>query len=166
MYKVICALLVSVFCLSCSDNVEDKVLSLANENLKLSLDNSENIKVLGVSKVDSAFGVNYFTEKEVRNLFEVTKQVSEKIMKATNNLTEFDKSDPAMLSLIEKQMKASGEIRDLLLRSNKKGEFSGYKLKIDYECKDANNVPYKAERWFFIDEKGEQVLRTFEIPLP
>lgn len=166
MRRILLLLIASFFLFSCSERVEEKAVALAHENLKLSVDNSENLRILGVSKVDSAFGVNYFTPKEVRNIFELTKSTTEKIMKATNNLTEFDQSDPIMLSLIERQMKATSDIRDLLLNTKKKGAFSGYKMKIDYECKDENNVLYKSERWFFIDEQGEQVLRTFEIPIP
>lgn len=162
--KQILFILLAVLSCSCT-NTEDKVKTLASENLKLTIDNPEHLEVLGVSKVDSAFGVNYFTDKEVRSIFEATKRVTENVMKQTNGLTQFDRANPALIALIERQMKASTEVRNLLLKANKKGEFSGYKLKIDYQSKDANGFNYKAERWFFIDKKGEQILRTFEIPL-
>lgn len=166
MYKLLLVLFVGLLTISCS-NVEQKAVELATENLKLSVENSEQLKVLGVSKVDSAFGVNYFTPNEIRSIFEVTKNVTEKIMRQTGNLMQLENADVATMALIERQMKASTEVRSLLSKADsKKGDFSGYKLKIDYQSQDMNGTVYKAERWFFIDKDGNQVLKTFELPLP
>lgn len=165
MHKHFFLFLIGLMSLSCT-NKEEKSLQLAQENLELSVDNPSSLKILGVSKVDSAFGINYFTAKELRGIFEVSKKVTDKIMRHTNNLTTFDNIDPSSMSLLERQMKASTEVRSLLLKSGEKGEFSGYKLKIDYQCSTSKGDPYKAESWFFIDKDGKQIIKTFELPLP
>ena len=86
-------------------------------------------------------------------------------MKLTDNLTHLNNATPALLSLIERQMKSSSEVRSLLLHPNKKGEFSGYKFRINYQSQDTNGITYKAERWFFTDREGKQIIRSFEVPL-
>lgn len=146
--------------------VENKVVDLATENLKLSLENPNSLKVIGVSKVDSAYGINYFTQQELRGIFEVTKKVTEKVVKQTNNLTDFNTDDQSSLSLLERQLRASTEVRSLILKSGKKGSFSGYKVKIDYECEDLQGNVYRSERWFFTNPEATHILKTFELPLP
>lgn len=165
MYKIFFLLLTSVLFLSCGRRPEYKARDLAIENLKLSVDNPDQLKVLSVSRVDSAFGTNYFTDSEIRRLFESSRKVSEKVMKLTDNLTHLNNATPALLSLIERQMKSSSEVRSLLLHPNKKGAFSGYKFRINYQSQDTNGITYKAERWFFTDPKGKQIIRSFEVPL-
>lgn len=164
MRNILFILIAGMMALSCG-NPEEKVISLATENIRLSVDNPNDLKILGISKVDSAFGINYFTDKELRGLFDITQKVTEKVMSHTENLTNFETADAIVMSLLERQMKASSEVRELLTKNSKKGDFSGYKLKIDYQCTDVNGRAYKAERWFFTDKSGRQVLKTFEIPL-
>ena len=40
------------------------------------------------------------------------------------------------------------------------------KVKIDYQCVDAAGLPYRSERWCFIDKEGRQVYKSFELPIP
>lgn len=69
------------------------------------------------------------------------------------------------MSLAERQMKGMAEIRSLVMKAGKKGPFSGWKVKVDYASVDGNGNPYRAERWFFIDQEGKQVYKTFESAL-
>ena len=63
-------------------------------------------------------------------------------------------------------MRSMTEIRSLIMKGDKKGEFSGWKVKIDYQCVDAAGLPYRSERWCFIDKEGKQVYKSFELPIP
>lgn len=142
-----------------------KAKDLAIENLKLTATSPQQFKIVEVSKVDSAFGVNDFTEQELRFMFETTKAVSDKLLHETNGFENFEASTPALQELFDRQMKVTSEMRHLMMQTSKGTKtFSGYKLRIKYQCL-LHGYPYKALRWYFIDPKGVQVLKTFEIPL-
>ena len=49
---------------------------------------------------------------------------------------------------------------------DKKGEWSGWKVKIDYEVHNGHEQNYRAERWFFLDKEGSVIFKTMEFPLP
>lgn len=94
------------------------------------------------------------------------KLVTDTIMKRTGNMSHFDPNDRYVLSLAERQMRSMSEIRSLLHGKSKKGEFSGWKVRIDYSCVDAKGTPYRSERWCFIDKDGTQAYKNFDLPLP
>lgn len=145
---------------------KDKITSLAKENLELSIDNPKQLKVIAVSQPDSAFGTGYFSQTEVKGIIKIMQLITDTIMKRTNGMRQFNPDDTYVLSLADRQMKAMSEIRSLVGKAGRKGEFSGWKVRIDYSSVDANGNPYRAERWCFVDKNCRQVYRTFELPLP
>jgi hypothetical protein len=54
----------------------------------------------------------------------------------------------------------------MLFDCDKKGDWSGWKVKIDYEVHDGHEQNYRAERWFFLDKEGNVIFKTMEFPLP
>lgn len=165
MRKLLLLMLGCVTLMSCGPS-KSKMVSLAKENLELSVDYPKQIKIIAVSEPDSAFGTGYFTEKEVQGMLQTMKTVTDTIMKRTGNMSKFAPNDYYVVSLAERQMRGMSEIHSMIMKSDKKGAFSGWKVKIDYACVDANAIPYRAERWFFIDKDCKQVYKTFELPLP
>lgn len=165
MKKLLLLMLGCVTLMSCGPS-KSKMVSLAKENLELSVDYPKQIKIIAVSEPDSAFGTGYFTEKEVQGMLQTMKVVTDTIMKRTCNMSKFAPNDYYVVSLAERQMRGMSEIHSMIMKSDKKGAFSGWKVKIDYSCVDANAIPYRAERWFFIDKDCKQVYKTFELPLP
>lgn len=165
MKKVLLLMLGCVTLLSCGPS-KDKAVSLAKENLELCVDNPKQLKIIAVSEPDSAFGTGYFTQKEVQGMLGTMKLVTDTIMKRTANMSRFNPNDAYVIGLAERQMRGMTEIRSLVSHSGKKGEFSGWKVRIDYSCVDDKGVPYRAERWCFIDRECKQVYKTFELPLP
>lgn len=161
LFILLCAILFTASCTSSEDKVRDLVL----KHVELSVDNPDQLQIIGFVPVDSAFGINYLSPKECKFLYESSKKVSEAIMKKTKGFTDFSNSNTAMMGLIERQMKAANEIRSILLTSPKKGEFSGYKARVHYQCTDASGNQYKAIRWYFTEPEGKQVLRFFEVPV-
>lgn len=165
MRKILLLMIGCVTLVSCGPS-KSKMVSLAKENLELSVEYPKQIKIIAVSEPDSAFGTGYFTEKEVQGMLQTMKVVTDTIMKRTANMSKFDADDHYVINLAERQMRGMAEISSMIMKSDKKGEFSGWKVKIDYSCVDANAIPYRAERWFFIDKNVKQVYKTFELPLP
>lgn len=139
---------------------------LATESLRESVYYPARLKVLAVSEPDSAFGVNYFTPKEMKGMIRIMKAVTDSIMRRTSGMTRFDPDDYYVINLADRQMKATAELRELLFHSAHKGDWSGWKVKVDYEAVNHDGIPYRAERWTFIDKGGDNILRTFDIPLP
>ena len=156
------ALLMAV---SCTPS-KGKLCDLAKESLEQSLYYPKQLRILSVSEPDSAFGINYLSPKEMKGIMKTMKVVTDSIMARTGNMSSFNPDDYYVISLAERQMKATSEIRDIVFRSSKKENFSGWKVKIDYESVDHDGIKYRSERWTFIDKDGHNVLRAFDIPLP
>ena len=147
-------------------NSSEKMKQLAKENLELSLEYQKQLKIIAVSEPDSAFGPGYFTQDEVKGMLRTMQVVTDTIMKRTNNMSRFNPADHYVVSLAERQMRSMADIHSLIAKGDKKREFSGWKVKIDYQCVDAAGLPYRSERWCFIDKEGKQVYKSFEVPIP
>lgn len=158
------ALVAGVFLASCDQG--QRLQELAESTLQQTVEDPGHLKVIGISEPDSAFGTAYFTMHEVNGMIVLMNQVSDTIMRRTKNMTEFHPDDLYVMGMAERQMKAVSEIRSLMHNSGKKGDWSGWKVKVDYQSRDRNGIDYRAERWFFIDKEGNHVIKTFEIPIP
>lgn len=165
MRKFIIIALAVLMCTACADKKKGLV-NKAVKNLEASLDYPKQVKIIATSEPDSAFGSNYFTRSEMRGMLNVTGKVTKLLSDKTNNLSDMSKLDAYTASLMQRQMRAISDIQAMVYSSTKKGEWSGWKVKIDYESIDKNAVKFRAERWVFFDRGGKEVVRTFEIPLP
>jgi len=165
MKKSLLLLMGAALLMSCG-NSSEKMKRLAKENLELSVDYPKQLRVLAVSEPDSAFGASYFTKDEVKGMLRTMQVVTDTIMKRTDNMSNFNPADHYVISLAERQMRSMAEIRSLIMKGDKKGEFSGWKVKIDYQCVDAAGLPYRSERWCLIDKEGRHVYKSFELPIP
>lgn len=164
MKKVVMAVAVLLSLTACTDKNEE-MKQLAQMSLKQSLGSSE-LKVLGISEPDSTFGTNYMRPEEKKGIVAKMNRVTDVIMKRTNNMTEFNPDDAYTIALAERQMRANNDLRGMLYDSEIKGEWSGWKVKIDFEAKDGHGLDYRAERWFFLDKEGSVIFKTMEFPLP
>ena len=69
---------------------------------------------------------------------------------------------------MERQMSAMSVLRSLLpdvSAGKEKKDFSGWKVKIEYEAQDGSGNPYRSEYWFILDRDATCVVKSFEIPL-
>ncbi len=164
MKRIIYLLTATLFLIAC--NQKERMANLAEENIRQSVDNPNQLKILAVSEPDSAFGTNFFSQNEVQGMVMIMQKVSEEIMRRTNNMTEFNPNDRDVMFLAERQMRAMAEIRPLIRGSKQKGEWSGWKIKVDYEAINKDGLSYKAERWMFLDKDGRNIFKTIEIPIP
>jgi len=164
MKKILLFMTAMLFLVSCDK--KGQMVSLAEEHIRQTVDYSKQLKIIAISEPDSAFGIHYFTQKEVRGMMLMMQKVSESIMKRTNNMTEFNPGDHYVMELAERQMKAMGEIRSMIHQADRKGNWSGWKIKVDYEARNKDGLPYKAERWLFLDKDGKNIFNSFEIPIP
>lgn len=164
MRYVCIALLAVLMMVSCDS--KERITSLAETDVIEHTDCQGNPEILGISEPDSAFGTGYLSQKEKEGMMSVMQKVTETIMKRTKGMTEFNPDDKYVIDLAERQMKAMSELRSTIYDSDKKGEWSGWKVRVDYRAKGKNDVEYKAERWLFIDKDGKEVVRSFDIPLP
>ncbi|MCI1740817.1 MAG: hypothetical protein LKI18_00090 [Prevotella sp.] len=164
--KKFCLIFLAGVTLMTSCTSKGSLHNLAMESLRESLYYPDQMKVIAMSDPDSAFGINYFTMQEIQGMLRTMKVVTDSIMVRTDNMTKFNPDDYYVISLADRQMKATSDIRDMLFKSERKGKWSGWKVKIDYQSIDHNGLKYRSERWTFIDKKGNNVLRTFDLPLP
>ncbi len=165
MRRIVYLLLMAVPLLASCDRKKEMV-RLAEMNVCQGFDESTEVRIIAVSEPDSAFGTGYFTQAEVRGLATTMQKVSEDIMKRTHDMTVFDPEDHYVMNLAERQMRAMTEIRSLIHLSGRKGDWSGWKIKVDYEAKEKDGLTYRAERWLFLDKKGKIIFKTLELPIP
>lgn len=150
---------------SCSPSMSGMVHK-AKQNLEASLDYPKQLKLTAHTEPDSAFGVNYFTRKEITGMLKVMDVVTKNLMAKTQGVTDISNADVYTVNLMRRQMNAATEVQSMIFKNTPKGEWSGWKVKLDYECVDKDGMKYRAERWVFFDREGKDVVKTFEIPLP
>jgi len=168
MKKYIGLLIGTVLLLSVSSciNRQHKVIELAEAHLRQSINDSGKLKIISVSDPDSVFGTIYFTEQEQKNIMGIMAQVTQSIIKRTNNFESFNANDAYVMDLAGRQMRANSEIRELLLSQTNNREWTGWKIKVDFQAVNHTGLEYKAERWYFINKDASQVIKTLELPLP
>lgn len=164
MKKIILFAIMAIIVAACGNNKE-QMKKNAEENLRMTISGAQNLQILQISEPDSAFGVNYFTDKELQEFVNIMAKCSDIIMKETDNMEKFDPENLYVIKLADRQMQATTELRNIFSNRNKE-PFSGWKMKIDYSYTDGEKTPIKAERWFFFDRKGQSIYKTMEIPLP
>lgn len=145
---------------------KEKMIGKAQDNLEASLDYPKQLKLIAHTEPDSAFGVNYFTRKEITGMLKVMDVVTKKLMQSTTGINDITKADAYTVNLMRHQMNAANEVQTMIFKNVPKGEWSGWKVKIDYECVDKDGIKFRAERWIFFDREGKNIIKTFEIPLP
>src|SRR5574344_2355127 len=127
--KYISLLIGTVLLLSVSSctNRQHKVIELAEAHLEQSINDSGKLRIISVSDPDSVFGTIYFTEQEQKNIMGIMAQVTQSIMKRTNNFESFNANDVYVMDLAGRQMRANSEIRELLLIQTNSQEWTGRK---------------------------------------
>ena len=159
-------LVVALLCLTGCTNKRHALKQLAVENLKQSVEYPKQLQVMAISEPDSAFGFSYFSQKEKAGIVRIMKSVTDSIMRRTDNMQSLDINDFYVMDLAERQMRANSDIRQMLSQATDRKEWTGWKVKIDYQAVTHHGMKYNAERWFFISMDGKAVVRTFELPLP
>ena len=159
-------LVVALLCLTGCTNKRHALKQLAVENLKQSVEYPKQLQVMAISEPDSAFGFSYFSQKEKAGIVRIMKSVTDSIMRRTDNMQSLDINDFYVMDLAERQMRANSDIRQMINQATDKKEWTGWKVKIDYQAVTHHGMKYNAELWFFISIDGKAVVRTFELPLP
>lgn len=155
----------ALLCLTGCTNKHHALKQLAVENLKQSMEYPKQLQVVAISEPDSAFGFSYFSQKEKAGIVRIMKSVTDSIMRRTDNMQSLDINDFYVMDLAERQMRANSDIRQMINQATDKKEWTGWKVKIDYQAVTHHGMKYNAERWFFISIDGKAVVRTFELPL-
>ena len=135
------SLLVIALLASCDRKA--RMAGLAEENIRMSMDSPDGFAITAIMQSVTAL-----------------------IMDRTDNMTAFNPDDHYVMSLAERQMKAMADLRTMVYKTNEKGEWSGWKLRVDYKAKDKYGNTYRAERWLFFDKDGKAIHKSFELPLP
>ena len=83
--KKLTYILIFVVCafVSACHSPKDEMFVKAQENLKASLDYPKQLKLTAHTEPDSAFGVNYFTRKEITGMLKVMDVVTKNLMAKT-----------------------------------------------------------------------------------
>ena len=120
------------------------------------------IAVLIASCTDRKKELQQLAEENLRQSVEYPKQLDIVAVSEPNSAFGFS----YLMDLAERQMRANSDIRQMLSQATGKKEWTGWKVKIDYQAVTHHGMKYNAERWFFISKDGKAVVRTFELPLP
>ena len=157
--------MLSVVLLASCQSRESKISKLVTAHLEQSLDNPQDLQVQEIAEPDSAFGLNYFTEKEQAYLLGTITDVTKVLMERTAYMTKPDLDDAYTMTLAELEMRMSTGLFSGMLGDCKKGAWSGWKVRVTYTCKSKYGCMYKAQRWYFIDKDCQTVIRSFDLPI-
>lgn len=163
-----CCLLIPLFhfCSCNSGPNEANAQNLTTEALTLLVDRPETLKILKISSLDSVFGKSFINPDEKTEIVQLIMRTNKLIMGNAKSIEDVDFSDSARSALMERQIEATDKIRPLLFSQNRSdGQFTGWKIKIEYEAVDESNRPYHSEYWFILDRNAKHILHSFEIPL-
>lgn len=155
-----CAILLT----GCKDSKEE-IVERAKSHLEKSLSPSGELQILATSQPDSAFG-SYYPQKDIQGITKIMAQVTNVIMKRTDNMTKFNPDDSYVLSLAGRQMEAGTAMMSKDIQCDKKEPWSGWRVKIDYKFKEKGGAEYKAEKWYTFDKEGKNITDSLELPLP
>lgn len=170
---LVCAVLLwgGIFFVACSHSPKDRVKDVAMKALEASVERPGTIKVIAVSKVDSVFGREYITQEEKMAVSMAMMKINEKVMAATDGFENFDIDNKEVAEMMERQMAVASVLRsvmpygDIVDHAAMGGEFSGWKVKIEYEALSMSGTSYRSEYWFILDKDATCVIKSFEIPL-
>ena len=163
--KFIPFMMLSVLLLASCQSRESKINKLVTSHLEQSLDNPQDLMVQEIAEPDSAFGLNYFTEKEQAYLLGTVTNVTKVLMERTAYMTKPDLDDAYTMTLADLEMRMSTGLFSGMLGDGKKGQWSGWKSKVTYTCKSKYGCKYKAQRWYFLDKDCQTVIRCFDVPI-
>lgn len=147
------------------ENRQTTLENLAKADVLSSLPYPDSTEILDYSPCDSAFGIYWFPEKEVIEILTTMKIVSDSIMAQSENLTNLNPNNNYLVNLTERHMEAASAMRSILMSSAKKGEFTGWKMRVIYETTDKDNACYRCARYLFFNKEESRVIKAFDIPL-
>ena len=158
------AMLSMVLLASCQSR-ESKIGKLVTSHLEQSLDNPQDLQVQEIAQPDSAFGLNYFIQKEQEYLLGTVTNVTKVLMERTAYMTKPDLDDAYTMTLADLEMRMSTGLFSGMLGDGKKGAWSGWKVRVTYTGKSKYGCKYKAQRWYFLDKDCQSVIRSFDVPI-
>jgi hypothetical protein len=163
MRNICLAALAVILMVSCDSR--DRVLSLAESDVRNHTECQGEPEILGVSEPDSAFGLNYFTKQEQAYMLGTVTNVTKVLMERTEYMTKPDLDDAYTMTLADLEMRMSTGLFSGMLGDCKKGAWSGWKVRVTYICKSKYGCMYKAQRWYFLDKDCQTVIRSFDLPI-
>lgn len=165
----LCLLGAAGYCFVKGCSHADSASQLAKDVLIAQSVNPESIKINNISKPDSVFGRCYLSDNDKMYLSNSLMKVTDLLMEQDLSFEDPSKNDPRVMDLISRQMTNQSQIAPLINLSapfDTREDFSGWKVKIDYEeVNPENKIPYHGEKWFIIDPKGKFVIYSFDIPI-
>ena len=91
--------------------------------------------------------------------------VTKVLMERTDYMTNPNLDDAYTMTLADLEMRMSAGLFSGMLGEAKKGEWSGWKVRVTYTCKSKYGCMYKAQRWYFLDKDCQTVIRHFDLPI-
>ncbi len=150
-------------CSSPSKKNEPGIQSVAKEAIMLLADNPESVKILAFSDLDSIYGNNFFSDKELNDIYDSFSKLNSAF--AIIDHAQLEKN-PALMAQVERGLKFSDTFEQCLRNNQSQSdEHTGYKLKVLYEQKNEYNETEKNEKYLIFDKSKQHILHSFDIPI-
>lgn len=159
------AVMTALLLTACTDKKE-KMIEMAKENVRQNVKDPASVQFTATAQPDSVFGMNYLPESERRNLLKLMDLISNTIMQKTDNMTKMEPIDHYVMDLAQRQLQIGPVLAQLIQSQTPKGEFSGWRVKVDFSAKGEHDITYKGERWVYFSIDGKEILNSFELPIP
>ena len=98
---------------SCRSSKPEMVYRV-KQNLEASLDYPKQLKLIAHTEPESAFGVNYFTRKEITGMLQVMDVVTKQLMAKTKDVNDISNVDVYTAALMRRQMNAATDVQTMM----------------------------------------------------
>ena len=130
---------------------------------------AENCRITEISKPDSIIDNCFFTEGDSKEIMQIMDYLSEQTIVTYEMAGKSDSQDFRMGELSRMSGQANQAMQDLMqqisFHKGTDGVFTGWKLKVVYECNASNGVLCNFQRWLAIDPSGQFILQSYDLPL-
>lgn len=129
----------------------------------------EMCRVIEISGTDSIIDHRFFAEGDSREVMELMGWLSERTMAICGESDRLLQEDARMAELSRMSNEASRAMQDMMRQvsspAQRRGNLSGWKVKVVYDRLDAAGNPSRCQRWLAVDPSGQYVLDSYDLPV-
>lgn len=126
----------------------------------------DSLRIMYYAPIDSAFGTNYFSDRDRDTLQANITKVAQILKKGADRMGPDGMPNFYIIDLAQRQMAGTARLGSIVVHDTPKGAFSGFKTHINYEGYHPVNGKFRAQRWYYLTKDCKSVVTTFELPLP
>lgn len=152
---------------SCSQqrSLDVRAREVAASTINFALSEPDRFTVTQISAPDSVMGDRLIEDQELNVIFGMLHDVSEVIIRRTDNLARVDSADSYLIALANLHLEANNFMRTLMCAPTHTDSFSGWKVRVFCEKALESGDTLRVMRYCYLTPDGNAVVKTYDFPL-